>query len=90
ASSLQRDLDALDKDLRADEQKIRDFRATNHLARGTVASISTEKLSALNQSLVQAEAAKAAAYARLQEIDKARQGDLATNPTVANAPSINN
>lgn len=89
-SSLQRDLDALDKDLRADEQKIRDFRATNHLARGTVAPISTEKLSALNQSLVQAEAAKAAAYARLQEIDKARQGDLANNPTVANAPTITN
>lgn len=90
SSSLQRDLETLDKDLRADEQKIRDFRATNHLARGTVAAISTEKLSALNQSLVQAEAAKAAAYARLQEIDKARQGDLATNPTVANAPSIAN
>lgn len=90
SGSLQRDLDMLDKDLRADEQKIRDFRTTNHLARGTVAPISTEKLSALNQSLVQAEAAKAAAYARLQEIDKARQGDLSTNPTVASAPSIAN
>lgn len=88
--SLQRELDALDKDLRADEEKIRDFRSKNHLARGTVAPISTEKLSALNQSLVQAEAAKAAAYARLQEIDKARQGDLSTNPTIANAPSIAN
>jgi uncharacterized protein involved in exopolysaccharide biosynthesis/Mrp family chromosome partitioning ATPase len=88
--TLQRDLDALDRDLRADEDKIREFRTKNHLIRGTIAPLSTEKLSALSQSLVQAEAAKAAAYARLQEIEKARQGDLSTNPTVANNPAFGN
>ncbi|MDR3495071.1 MAG: hypothetical protein P4L82_10760 [Ancalomicrobiaceae bacterium] len=88
ATAMRDDLSRLERELHDDEDKIQAFRSENHLIRGTIAPIGTEQLSALNQSLVQAEAAKSSAYARLQEIEKAGQLDLLDDPTVAESRTI--
>lgn len=75
-------LKELDAEIRTDDAKIQEFRSTRGLLRGQTAPISAERLSAIGQQLANAEAARAAVAARLDEI---RQ-DQAHH--TANAPSV--
>ncbi len=82
SSWLWKELKQLDEQLRAADDKIQKFRQTKGLMRGATAPISSERLTSISQQLAQAEAAKAEAAARLQEI----KSEQARGPT--DAPSV--
>lgn len=82
ASYLRKELSQLDVELRDADSKIQAFRRNKGLARGATAPISSERLTSISQQLSLAEAARAEAGARLQEI-KANQSRGAVD-----APSV--
>jgi succinoglycan biosynthesis transport protein ExoP len=82
ALSLKKDQQELSQSLKADEDQIRAFRAKNGLIRGSIAPIGSERLSSMSQSLVAAEAAKADAAAKMDEVEKAAKGNVTDSPTV--------
>ncbi len=74
ADWLWKELNQLDAELRDEDAKIQDFRRTKGLMRGATAPINSERLTSISQQLSAAEAARADADAKLQEIraDQAR------------------
>jgi len=81
-SWLWKELKQLDQQIREADEKIQTFRRTKGLMRGANAPISSERLTSIGQQLSQAEAARAEAAARLQEI----KSEQARGPT--DAPSV--
>jgi polysaccharide biosynthesis transport protein len=81
-SWLWQELRQLDGQLREADEKIQKFRRTKGLVRGATASITSERLTSIGQRLSAAEAARADAAARLQEI----KSEQARGPT--DAPSV--
>ena len=81
-SWLWKELKQLDQQIRDADEKIQTFRRTKGLMRGANAPISSERLTSIGQQLSQAEAARAEAAARLQEI----KSEQARGPT--DAPSV--
>jgi uncharacterized protein involved in exopolysaccharide biosynthesis/Mrp family chromosome partitioning ATPase len=71
-SWLWQELKQLDAELREADAKIQAFRRNKGLMRGANAPISSERLTSISQQLSVAEAARAEAAARLQEIKEAR------------------
>lgn len=105
AAWLWQEVKQLDAELRDEDAKIQAFRRTKGLMRGAQAPISSERLTSIGQQLSSAEAARAEAAARLQEIhaDQARGssnspavlasravGDLKQQLTVLNAQVASN
>ncbi|CAN5266127.1 hypothetical protein BH11PSE4_BH11PSE4_40130 [soil metagenome] len=82
ATFLRTELAQLDTQLRDADSRIQAFRRNKGLARGSVAPISSERLTSISQQLAVAEAARSEAAARLQEI-KANQSRGAID-----APSV--
>ncbi len=81
-SWLWQELRQLDGQLRQADEKIQQFRRTKGLMRGANAPITSERLTSVGQQLAGAEAARADALARLQEI----KSEQARGPT--DAPSV--
>jgi uncharacterized protein involved in exopolysaccharide biosynthesis len=79
---LWQELRQLDGQLRQADEKIQQFRRTKGLMRGANAPITSERLTSVGQQLAAAEAARADALARLQEI----KSEQARGPT--DAPSV--
>jgi len=79
-SWLWQELKQLDTELREADAKIQAFRRNKGLMRGANAPISSERLTSISQQLSVAEAARAEAAARLQEIKEARGS--------SNAPAV--
>ncbi len=89
AQSLRQERQQLGQSLQADNDQIRAFRSQNGLIRGSIAPISSERLSSISQSLVAAEAAKAEAATRMDEIEKASRTDAMDSPIVRSNRTIN-
>jgi succinoglycan biosynthesis transport protein ExoP len=68
ASYLWKEVRQLDAEVREADGKIQAFRRTKGLMRGSIAPISSERLTSISNQLSTAEAARAEALARLQEI----------------------
>ena len=81
-SWIWQELKQLDQQLKDADEKIQTFRRAKGLMRGANAPISSERLTSIGQQLSQAEAARAEAAARLQEI----KSEQARGPT--DAPSV--
>jgi uncharacterized protein involved in exopolysaccharide biosynthesis/Mrp family chromosome partitioning ATPase len=81
-SWLWQELRQLDGQLRETDEKIQQFRRNKGLMRGANAPITSERLTSIGQQLAAAEAARAEALARLQEI----KFEQARGPT--DAPSV--
>ena len=77
------ELRKLDDELREGDAKIQAFRRTKGLMRGAIAPISSERLTSIGHQLSAAEAARADAAARLQEIRSAQSGG-----SISDAPSV--
>ncbi|MDR3460685.1 MAG: polysaccharide biosynthesis tyrosine autokinase [Beijerinckiaceae bacterium] len=77
AASIWAEVKRLEASLRDDEAKIQEFRRSKGLVRGTAAPISSERLTAISQQLLMAQAARADAAAQLGEI-KANGGKNAS------------
>lgn len=82
AAWLWQELRQIDEELRDQDAKVQAFRRTKGLMRGANAPISSERLTSISQQLSAAEAARAEAAARLQEIN----ADQARGPS--DAPSV--
>ncbi len=80
AKWLWQEVAQLDQSLRSDEAQIQAFRRNNDLVRGQAAPISSERLSSLSLQLSAAEAARADAAARVQELGRAGPIDPPGNP----------
>ncbi|MET0220180.1 MAG: lipopolysaccharide biosynthesis protein [Tardiphaga sp.] len=87
ASYLWKEAKQLDADVREADAKIQAFRRTKGLMRGSLAPISSERLTSISQQLSTAESARADALARLQEI-KANQAKAVDSPSVQSNRSI--
>lgn len=87
ASYLWKEAKQLDIELRDADAKIQAFRRNKGLMRGSLAPISSERLSSISQQLSTAETARADALARLQEI-KANQARAVDSPSVLSNRSI--
>ncbi|KZD22472.1 GumC family protein [Tardiphaga robiniae] len=87
ASYLWKEAKQLDAELRDADAKIQAFRRNKGLMRGSLAPISSERLSSISQQLSTAETARADALARLQEI-KANQARAVDSPSVLSNRSI--
>lgn len=87
ASYLWKEAKQLDADVRDADVKIQAFRRNKGLMRGSLAPISSERLSSISQQLSTAETARADALARLQEI-KANQAKAVDSPSVLSNRSI--
>jgi uncharacterized protein involved in exopolysaccharide biosynthesis/Mrp family chromosome partitioning ATPase len=87
ASYLWKEAKQLDAELRDADAKIQAFRRNKGLMRGSLAPISSERLSSISQQLSTAETARADALARLQEI-KTNQARAADSPSVLSNRSI--
>ncbi|MES1149005.1 MAG: lipopolysaccharide biosynthesis protein, partial [Bradyrhizobium guangdongense] len=85
---LWQELRQLDDQLRQADDKIQNFRRTKGLMRGANAPITSERLSSIGQQLSQAEAARAEAAARLQEIKSQQARGLTDAPSVLSSRSI--
>lgn len=85
---LWQELRQLDDQLRQADDKIQKFRRTKGLMRGANAPITSERLSSIGQQLSQAEAARAEAAARLQEIKSQQARGLTDAPSVLSSRSI--
>ena len=81
-SWLWQELQQLDGQIRAADAKIQEFRRNKGLMRGANAPITSERLTSIGQQLAAAEAARAEALARLNEI----KSEQARGPT--DAPSV--
>jgi len=82
ASQLRIELKRLDDELREKEAKIQDFRAERGLQSGSAALIASERLSSIGQQLSSAEASRAAAAARLEEVRIDQKNGTANAPAV--------
>lgn len=87
ASYLWKEAKQLDAELREADAKIQAFRRNKGLMRGSLAPISSERLTSISQQLSTAEAARADALARLQEI-KTNQTRAVDSPSVLSNRSI--
>jgi succinoglycan biosynthesis transport protein ExoP len=87
ASYLWKEAKQLDTELRDADAKIQAFRRNKGLMRGSLAPISSERLTSISQQLSTAETARADALARLQEI-KANQARAVDSPSVLSNRSI--
>ncbi|KAA0073613.1 polysaccharide biosynthesis tyrosine autokinase [Tardiphaga sp. P9-11] len=87
ASYLWKEAKQLDIELRDADAKIQAFRRNKGLMRGSLAPISSERLTSISQQLSTAETARADALARLQEI-KANQARAVDSPSVLSNRSI--
>lgn len=85
---LWQELRQLDDQLRQADDKIQKFRRTKGLMRGANAPITSERLSSIGQQLSQAEAARAEAAARLQEIKSQQARGLTDAPSVLSSRTI--
>jgi uncharacterized protein involved in exopolysaccharide biosynthesis len=85
---LWQELRQLDDQLRRADEKIQQFRRTKGLMRGANAPITSERLTSIGQQLSQAEAARAEAAARLQEIKSQQDRGLTDAPSVLSSRSI--
>nr|WP_173363521.1 exopolysaccharide transport family protein [Bradyrhizobium sp. ORS 278] len=88
SSWLWQELKQLDQQLREADDKIQKFRRTKGLMRGANAPISSERLTSIGQQLSQAEAARADAAARLQEIKSEQQRGPTDAPSVLQSRTI--
>ncbi|WP_316204631.1 exopolysaccharide transport family protein [Bradyrhizobium sp. SZCCHNS3004] len=88
SSWIWRELKQLDQQLRAADEKIQQFRRTKGLMRGANAPISSERLTSIGQQLSQAEAARAEAAARLQEIKSEQERGPTDAPSVLSSRTI--
>ncbi|NPU14294.1 lipopolysaccharide biosynthesis protein [Bradyrhizobium sp. 83002] len=87
-SWLWQELKQLDQQLRESDEKIQKFRRTKGLMRGANAPISSERLTSIGQQLSQAEAARAEAAARLQEIKSEQERGPTDAPSVLQSRTI--
>ncbi|MGJ4927639.1 exopolysaccharide transport family protein [Bradyrhizobium sp. HKCCYLS2038] len=87
-SWLWQELKQLDQQLREADDKIQKFRRTKGLMRGANAPISSERLTSIGQQLSQAEAARAEAAARLQEIKSEQERGPTDAPSVLQSRTI--
>ncbi|MFC5326805.1 GumC family protein [Bradyrhizobium oligotrophicum] len=88
SSWLWQELKQLDQQLRESDDKIQKFRRTKGLMRGATAPISSERLTSIGQQLSQAEAARAEAAARLQEIKSEQERGPTDAPSVLQSRTI--
>ncbi|MGJ5177748.1 exopolysaccharide transport family protein [Bradyrhizobium oligotrophicum] len=88
SSWLWQELKQLDQQLREADDKIQKFRRTKGLMRGANAPISSERLTSIGQQLSQAEAARADAAARLQEIKSEQERGPTDAPSVLQSRTI--
>lgn len=88
ASWLWQELNQLDTQLRDADVKIQAFRRDKGLMRGATAPISSERLTSISQQLSVAEAARADAAARLQEIKANQSRGAGDAPSVLSSRSI--
>lgn len=88
SSWIWKELKRLDRELRDADEKIQQFRRTKGLMRGANAPISSERLTSIGQQLSQAEAARAEAAARLQEIKSEQQRGPTDAPSVLSSRTI--
>ena len=82
ATWLRQELQQLNDDLRDEDAKIQAFRRTKGLMRGSVAPIASERLTSISQQLAAAEATRAEAAARLEEIRTDQARGSANSPAV--------
>lgn len=87
-SWLWQELRQLDDQLRQADEKIQKFRRAKGLMRGANAPITSERLTSIGQQLSQAEAARAEAAARLQEIESQQARGLTDAPSVLSSRTI--
>lgn len=87
-SWLWQELRQLDDQLRQADEKIQQFRRAKGLMRGATAPITSERLTSMGQQLSQAEAARAEAAARLQEIKSQQARGLTDAPSVLASRTI--
>jgi uncharacterized protein involved in exopolysaccharide biosynthesis/Mrp family chromosome partitioning ATPase len=85
---LWQELRQLDDQLRQADEKIQQFRRNKGLMRGANAPITSERLTSIGQQLSLAEAARAEAAARLQEIKSQQAGGLTDAPSVLSSRTI--
>jgi polysaccharide biosynthesis transport protein len=88
ASYLWKEVRQLDAEVREADGKIQAFRRTKGLMRGSIAPISSERLTSISQQLSTAEAARADALARLQEIKASAARGTFDAPAVLSNRSI--
>jgi uncharacterized protein involved in exopolysaccharide biosynthesis/Mrp family chromosome partitioning ATPase len=88
ASWLRKELAQLDTQLRDADAKIQAFRRNKGLARGATAPISSERLTSISQQLSVAEAARADAAARLQEIKANQSRGAGDAPSVLSSRAV--
>lgn len=87
-TSLGRQLDALNGEIRKENAAIQAFRTENGLVSGAHAAVSSEQLTSALDQLGQAEATRAKAAAVLDAIDHGNLEDAATLPSVLDSPVI--
>jgi uncharacterized protein involved in exopolysaccharide biosynthesis len=85
---LWQELRQLDGQLRQADEKIQQFRRTKGLMRGANAPITSERLTSVGQQLAAAEAARADALARLQEIKSEQARGPSDAPSVLSSRTI--
>ena len=88
ASYLWKEVRQLDAEVREADGKIQAFRRTKGLMRGSIAPISSERLTSIGNQLSTAEAARADALARLQEIKASAARGTFDAPSVLSNRSI--
>ncbi|MEH2482647.1 succinoglycan biosynthesis transport protein ExoP [Nitrobacteraceae bacterium AZCC 2146] len=88
ASYLWKEARQLDSELRDADAKIQAFRRNKGLMRGSLAPISSERLTNISQQLSVAETARAEAAARLQEIKSNQSRGASDAPSVLSNRSI--
>ena len=82
ATWLRQELQQLNDELRDEDAKIQAFRRAKGLMRGSTAPITSERLTSISQQLAMAEAARAEAAARLEEIRTDQAHGSANSPAV--------
>lgn len=82
ATWLKQELLQLNDELRDEDAKIQAFRRAKGLMRGSTAPIASERLTSISQQLAAAEAARAEAAARLDEIKADQAHGSANSPAV--------
>ena len=87
-SWLWRELQQLDGQIRAADEKIQEFRRNKGLMRGANAPITSERLTSIGQQLAAAEAARAEALARLKEIKSEQERGPTDAPSVLSSRTI--
>jgi len=87
-SWLWQELQQLDGQIRAADEKIQQFRRNKGLMRGANAPITSERLTSIGQQLAAAEAARAESLARLKEIKSEQERGPTDAPSVLSSRTI--